>query len=88
MNQIGKFLSIDFSDSASILTSSGVFAGLLIIFAISCATVWVLVRQAGRMDVPNQRSMHTISTPTGWFWLCWLLLVGEMIKTIYRLALE
>ena len=65
MNQIGKFLSIDFSDSASILTSSGVFAGLLIIFAMSCAAVWVLVRQAGRMDVPNQRSMHTISTPTG-----------------------
>ena len=68
MSQIKSFFSIDFSTSSSILSSSGIFAGLILIFVTSCIAVWALVRyyaQAGRMDVPNQRSMHTIATPTG-----------------------
>ncbi len=68
MNQISSILFIDFSNSSSVLASTGVFAGLIVISVVSCLAVWVLVRfyaQAGRMDVPNQRSMHTVATPTG-----------------------
>ena len=68
MNEIINLFAIDFTDSVSILESSGVYFGALIICITSCFGVKALIhyyQRAGRVDVPNQRSMHHIATPTG-----------------------
>ena len=63
-----RFSAIDFRDGASIVSSPFVLVLAAIIAILSCIVVKLLVQKyqdVGRLDVPNQRSMHVSVTPTG-----------------------
>ena len=63
-----NFSAIDFRDSSSIVASPFIFFLAVIVAILSCIIVKLLIQKyqdVGRLDVPNQRSMHISVTPTG-----------------------